>query len=556
MEHYRCYSVYANSTQVERTSDTIEFFPQKLTMPYMSSTDIAIQAANELIQAIQDPQPATLFAQVGTQQLKALQQLADIFQGHSQQLPRVPNKNSQQLPRVGNTASPTATVMAAPARPPISTPTTPTELPPGASHRSPTRHIISQQTQEEANHIMTIDTCRPVIPMAAVPQPSTHWANAIIDPDTGASMEYWHLIKSPKHREKWIHSFANEFGRLSQGVGDRITGTNTIFFIGHDKIPDDHRKDVTYGRMICVNYRPQKIQKERSHLTVGGNLINYPGEVSTPISDTTTAKMVINSTISTPGTRYMVGDISNFYLGTPMTRYEYMKMPIALVPQEIIDEYNLMPLVHKDHIYIETQRGMYGLPQAGLLANDLLTERLAPQGYYQCRHTPGLWRHKWRPILFSLVVDDFGIKYVGKEHADHLTASIKQHYSFTTDWAGELYCGIKIKWDYHNHTVDLSRPGYVAAALHKFQHPAPKRAQDAPHQWTGPNYGTGQQPHCTRRPDGTPLKCGHHPSPTNHRNTALLCPSSRSHDARGTWHHCRPTTQRHRSHSCCHCTPT
>jgi hypothetical protein len=98
----------------------------------MTSTDIAIQAANGLLQTIKDPQPATPFAQVGTQQLKALQQLAEIFQGHTKRLPRVPNKNSQQLPRVGNTASPPATVVATPAtvtvtpaRPPISTPTTP-----------------------------------------------------------------------------------------------------------------------------------------------------------------------------------------------------------------------------------------------------------------------------------------------------------------------------------------------------------------------------------------------------------------------------------------------
>ena len=60
----------------------------------------------------------------------------------------------------------------------------------------------------------------------------------------------------------------------------------------------------------------------------------------------------------------MCADIPNFYLGTPMERYEYMKMPIALIPQEIIDTYNLLPKVHKDHIYIEIRRGMYGLPQA------------------------------------------------------------------------------------------------------------------------------------------------------------------------------------------------
>lgn len=122
---------------------------------------------------------------------------------------------------------------------------------------------------------------------------------------------------------------------------------------------------------------------------MGGNLIDHPGEVSTPTADTTTAKMVINSTISTPDARYMCGDIKNFYLGTPMERYEYMKIPIALIPTEIIKEYTLTPLVHKGHVYMEIRRGMYGLPQAGLLANELLTQRLRPAGYYQCRHTPG-----------------------------------------------------------------------------------------------------------------------------------------------------------------------
>jgi hypothetical protein len=143
--------------------------------------------------------------------------------------------------------------------------------------------------------------------------------------------------------------------------------------------------------------------------------------------------MVINSTILTPNAKFMCADIKDFYLGTPMERYEYMQLPIALIPQEIVDKYNLTPLIHKGHVYLEIRRGMYGLPQAGILANQLLTKRLEPQGYYQCRHTPRLWRHKWRPILFSLVVDDFGVKYVGREHVDHLIASVEQHYAFSKD---------------------------------------------------------------------------------------------------------------------------
>ena len=134
----------------------------------------------------------------------------------------------------------------------------------------------------------------------------------------------------------------------------------------------------------------RKKEPERTRLTVGGNLIDFPGDVSTPTADTTTAKLIINSTISTPGAKYMCGDIKNFYLGTPMARYEYMRLPIKIIPQEIIDEYSLIPLIHNGYVYLEIRRGMYGLPQAGIIANQLLTARLAPAGYYQCRHTQGL----------------------------------------------------------------------------------------------------------------------------------------------------------------------
>eukprot|EP00957_Ditylum_brightwellii_P004105 311743-Ditylum_brightwellii.AAC.1 len=83
---------------------------------------------------------------------------------------------------------------------------------------------------------------------------------------------------------------------------------------------------------------------------------------------------------------------------------------------------------------MEIQKGMYGLPQAGILANKLLTKRLAEHNYYPCQHTPGLWCHKWRPITFALVVDDFGIKIKGKEHGEHLINALKENYEVTVDW--------------------------------------------------------------------------------------------------------------------------
>jgi endonuclease I len=79
-------------------------------------------------------------------------------------------------------------------------------------------------------------------------------------------------------------------------------------------------------------------------------------------------------------------------------------------------------------------------------------------------------------------VDDFGIKYIKRDNAEHLMDSIKKNYDISSDWAGGAYCGLKIDWDYTNGTVDLYMPGYIKAALHKYQHPAPTRPEHAPYQ--------------------------------------------------------------------------
>ena len=73
------------------------------------------------------------------------------------------------------------------------------------------------------------------------------------------------------------------------------------------------------------------------------------------------------------------------------------------------------------------------------MANKLLKERLAEHGYFELPHTPGLFMHKTRPIWFTLVVDDFGIKYIGRQHADHLINVLKEFYEVEVDWDGSLY---------------------------------------------------------------------------------------------------------------------
>jgi hypothetical protein len=87
-------------------------------------------------------------------------------------------------------------------------------------------------------------------------------------------------------------------------------------------------------------------------------------------------------------------DIKNFYLGTPLNRYEYMRIPLTLFPAHIIEQYQLRDKAKNGHIYVEIRKAIvYGLPQAGILANKLLKVRLAPAGYCEVSHTPGLWKH-------------------------------------------------------------------------------------------------------------------------------------------------------------------
>jgi hypothetical protein len=94
--------------------------------------------------------------------------------------------------------------------------------------------------------------------------------------------------------------------------------------------------------------------------------------------------------VSTPEAQFCTMDITNFYLNTPLDCPEYLRIPVTLIPEEIMREYQLQSLVKNGNVMARIDKGMYSLPQAGILANRLLKERLQPHGYHECEHTPGL----------------------------------------------------------------------------------------------------------------------------------------------------------------------
>ncbi len=132
---------------------------------------------------------------------------------------------------------------------------------------------------------------------------------------------------------------------------------------------------------------------------------------------------------------------------------------------------------------------MYDLPQASIIAQDLLTKQLNKVGYHQSKITLGYWRHDWQPISFTLVVDDFGVKYINRDDVGHLISSLSQDCAINTDWDRTWYLRLTLDWDYLQRNVHLSMPGYIENALIRFGHKNPDKPQMQPYLHTTPTYG-------------------------------------------------------------------
>ena len=547
-EHYRYFHAYIPETGGIQGSETMYFKHKYITMPSLTSADAVVQAAKELVDALRGKLPPPLTQPSAAQ----LQTLETIF---TPTLIAAPSPEEEQLAmsqpaysqRVVAPSEGVQSQRVDPAQPPpmsvasdiVASKATPSPDAAPIISQEDVVPIITQDEEEDDSN--SRHSSQPSLPrwmqnyvaraQADTPSSNTRsrrsitdeimlasielsttklspkqaasrkfpaqllieMANAVLDDATGELLEYRHLIRHPVYQKVWGKSMGKEIGRLAQGLDGVVEGTDTLDFITRDDIPRDRWQDITYARIVC-NYRPEKSDPNRVRITVGGNRINYPGDCGTPTADIFTFKMLLNSIISTPGARFMTMDISNFYLMTPLKRKEYLRMKLSDMPANVINQYNLRDKATADgYVFVAVKRGMYGLPQAGILAQELLEKRLNAEGYHQSKLTPGLWTHEWRPICFTLVVDVFGVKYVGEEHVLHLFNTIKEHYDVTTDWTGTRYLGLTLDWDYAQKQVHMSMPEYVPDALVRFKHERPRRTQTAPHASIPITYGAKQQ---------------------------------------------------------------
>jgi hypothetical protein len=180
----------------------------------------------------------------------------------------------------------------------------------------------------------------------------------------------------------------------------------------HQYIPKN--KKPTYVRVVCVD-QPKKTNPKRVRWTAGGDKVEYAGNVTTQTADIQTTKCLFNSVVSTPNGRFMTLDLKDFYLCSDLPDYEYVRIPMHMLPPAIVELYQLESKISDGYVYAEVRKGMCGLPQGGKRANDRLRKFLAPFGYVPCPVTPGLWKHLHNDLMFTLVVDNFGIRYTNKQ---------------------------------------------------------------------------------------------------------------------------------------------
>jgi hypothetical protein len=520
LEHYRCVKCFMPETHSVRDADTVTFMPTVIPFPKTTTEDYLRQSVGDILSLLKHQKSQLPFLNYGDDTTNAIQQIATLLnRAIPPPVPVIPN-----LPVPTPAPMPTPTPVISPTIPLPSPedPIQPNQRPPPAVLPPPSKanksihaygpaygarvprvdlervkEIFKRLQQQPAQRLhaprhshYTRGRSRYAQAAAQLAQDQEYYnpaqVNHMYHPVTGMRENYDQLKK--REPDRWNRSMANEMGRLAQGVGTRMkSGTDTTYFIKRNQVPKG--KKVTYANAIC-DYRPLKDDPYRVRLTVGGDRLEYAGDASAPAASLLDSKLIFNSTISTPGAKFLTTDIKDYFLNNPMEEFEYMKIPLRWFPQEIIEQYDIMNIVEDDgFVYVEIRKGMYGLKQAARIAFDRLVKLLEPDGYYPLRCNPGMWRHKTRDILFTLCVDDFGIKYSSLADANHLLNTLQKHYKISTDWTGTQYCGLTLDWNYLMRYVDVSMPGYVPKALHKFQHPNPKKPQYAPHEWTEPAYG-------------------------------------------------------------------
>jgi hypothetical protein len=178
------------------------------------------------------------------------------------------------------------------------------------------------------------------------------------------------------------------------------------------------------------------------------------------------------------------------YLCSQLREPQFVRFRLRQIPKSIQEQYKLHKIVdYAGFVYAKIKGAWYGLKESGRIANEDLVDHLTKHGYHESAFTVGLFKHETRDISFTLVVDDFGIKWKDRADLNHLITSLEKKYNMKTDMDAKQYVGINLEWDYQLRTLICSMDDYIDTALQELQHVMPKQHYKSPSKHIQPVYG-------------------------------------------------------------------
>jgi len=533
MLHYRCYHVWTTHSGSTRTADTVAWHPKGYEWEQYSPLEMVSSAADMLTTAINHlatsdttlaahRQPLQHAAHDITRDLDALKAvfappLAEADDTTPRAVQRVPTTATADDP------APVQRVPAAPISPPPALVEISEQPPPALEEAVVFRSPPSRRSQRRQHKWLN----RPAPAANAIiytTPPATHdptlsykerralmraerangskkqkklrkWAAAVfahrptylantaVDLDDHGRKLSMTTALAGEDGHLWLEKHGEEITRLFE--------SETIRLIDWNALPAG-KTAAYYNPQVRTKIKDGVLQR-RVRGTIGGDRVDYDGDTAAHTASMQVIKIFLNAVVSDSGSKFMTADIKDFYLGTPLPNTEYMRIKLDHIPQHVIDRYAMADFAHNNAVIVAVDKGIYGLPQAGILAQDRLVKHLATHGYKQAEHTPCLFRHESNSVSFTLVVDDFGIKYKDEADADHLLAALRELYIMTEDRATkQKYVGITIDHDRDDNAIYLTMPGYVNKAMTRFG-TAKRQGAKSPIIYIPPLRGPAQQ---------------------------------------------------------------
>jgi hypothetical protein len=287
------------------------------------------------------------------------------------------------------------------------------------------------------------------------------------------------------YRKSHAGTYAEYWANADGEEIERLFTTGTMIPIFFNDIPAD--KIVTYVNPVCVEKQNDDGSlKFRTRLTIGGDRIAYPFDTTAVTAEMESLKILLNCMISEHA-NWSTLDLTDFYLGTDLPHPEYIRIPLRLIPENVIAFYNLQPFISGNALFCSVHKTHYGLPQAGALSQQRLFQHLRKNGYYPIPSSPSVFRNNTGTIRFTLVVDDFAVAWTNRDCMNHFVHTLTELYQVKVNWMGSKYLGMDIAINRKQQHVTLSMPGYIDKLLRRVC-PDGIKSANTPAHYTPPNY--------------------------------------------------------------------